>query len=159
VAGEKRWLTIPVEVKGRFTQRIDETRIADASWADTHFKTIVHAYRRAPHFDEVAALLEELYGRHGGEELLSEVNAGFLRGIGASLGMEPPWVGSSERNTRDEPSLRLLDLTLAAGANEYVSGPAAKDYLDVPAFEREGVRVGWADYEGYPEYPQGEGPF
>jgi hypothetical protein len=159
IGGDKRWLTIPVVVKGRYHQRIDETRIADSSWADSHFKTIVHAYRRAPHFDEVAALLEGLYERHRETERLSEVNAGFLRGICEYLGIETPFSWSTERETRDEPSLRLLDLTLHAGADEYVSGPAARAYLDVAAFERAGVRVGWADYSGYPEYPQGEGAF
>jgi WbqC-like protein family len=159
VDGEKRWLSIPVEVKGRYHQRIDETRIADASWADRHFKTLVHAYRRAPHFDEVAALLEDLYARHRDSERLSEVNAGFLHGIGEYLGIDTPVSWSTEHATRDDPSLRLLDLTLAAGADEYVSGPAAQAYLDVAAFARAGVQVSWADYSGYPEYPQGEGPF
>jgi hypothetical protein len=159
IAGDKRWLTIPVEAKGRYHQRIDETRIADSSWADSHFKTIVHAYRRAPHFDEVAALLERLYERHRDTELLSEVNAGFLRGICGFLGIETPLIWSTERETRDDPSLRLLDLTVAAGADEYVSGPAAQAYLDVAAFERGGVRVSWADYSGYREYPQGDGDF
>jgi hypothetical protein len=159
IDGAKRWLTIPVEAKGRYHQRIDETRIADPSWADDHFKTIAHAYRRAPHFDEVAALLEDLYVRHRDVELLSEVNAGFMRGVCAYLGIQTPMVWSTERDTRDEASLRLLDLTLAAGADEYVSGPAARAYLDVAAFERAGVRVSWADYDGYPEYPQGEGEF
>lgn len=159
VAGATRWLTIPVEVKGRYHQRIDETRIADPGWARSHFKTIVHAYRRAPHFDAVAALLEGLYEEHGSAQLLSEVNAGFLRGICGFLGIDTPLVGSTECETRDEASVRLLDLALAAGAHEYVSGPAAQAYLDVVAFERAGVSVVWADYSGYPVYPQGDGPF
>jgi hypothetical protein len=159
IDGDKRWLTIPVEVKGRYHQRIDETRIADSSWAANHFKTISHAYRRAPHFDEVSALLEDLYGRYGGAELLSDVNAGFIKGICGYLGITTPISWSTERDTRDDPSLRLLDLTLAAGADEYVSGPAAQAYLDVAAFERAGVSVAWADYSGYPEYPQGDGEF
>jgi len=34
--GGTRWLTIPVEVKGKYLQRIDETLIADRSWASDH---------------------------------------------------------------------------------------------------------------------------
>jgi hypothetical protein len=159
VAGRRQWLTIPVEVKGRYHQRIDETRIADPGWADRHWKTLVQAYRRAPRFDEAAALLEPLYAAHGGTELLSEVNAAFTRAVCGFLGIDTPIVWSSERATRDDPSLRLLDLTLAPGGDEYVSGPAAREYLDVDAFRAAGVTVTWMDYSGYPEYPQGDGPF
>ena len=47
-----QWLTIPVEVKGRYDQRIDETRISDPDWAEQHWKTLTHNYASAPHFDD-----------------------------------------------------------------------------------------------------------
>src|SRR5215212_3251829 len=81
VNGSLQWLTIPVEVKGRYHQSIDETRIADHAWAERHYDTLVHAYRRAPHFEETAALLEPLYRRHAGTELLSDVNTDFVAAI------------------------------------------------------------------------------
>jgi WbqC-like protein family len=159
VGGVVQWLTIPVEAKGRYHQRIDETRIADSSWAERHFDTLVHAYRRAPHFDEVAALLEPLYRRHADTELLTEVNTGFVAAICGELGIGTRLSRSTEYPTGDERSLRLVDLCRAAGADEYLSGPAARDYLDVEAFAQAGVRVRWADYSGYPEYPQLGGEF
>jgi len=48
------WLTIPVEVKGRYTQAIEETRIADPRWAARHIKAIESAYARAAYYDAVA---------------------------------------------------------------------------------------------------------
>jgi hypothetical protein len=159
VRGELQWLTIPVEVKGRYHQRIDETRIADRTWADRHHKTLVQAYRRAPHFDETAALLEPLYSEHGETEMLTDVNTGFVAAICNHLGIETPLSRSSEYETTEEPSQRLLDLCLALGADEYVSGPSARAYLDVQRFSAAGVRVSWADYSRYGEYPQLDGPF
>jgi hypothetical protein len=159
VNGSLQWLTIPVEVKGRYHQRIDETRIADRSWAEEHFATLTHAYRRAPHFDQTAALLEPLYAQHGHTELLSEVNASFIEAICGHLGIRTRLSRSTDYPTGDERSLRLLDLCRAVGADEYLSGPAARDYLDVESFSAAGVRVLWADYAGYPEYPQLGGPF
>src|SRR5438046_4323553 len=44
-----RWLTIPVEVKGKYYQSIRDTKIADPVWAASHWQTIVHNYGRAPH--------------------------------------------------------------------------------------------------------------
>jgi WbqC-like protein family len=47
-----QWLTIPVEVKGRYEQRIDETRISDPDWAERHWKTLIHNYGTAQHFGD-----------------------------------------------------------------------------------------------------------
>ena len=56
-----QWLTIPVEVKGRYDQRIDETLISDPGWAEKHWKTLTHSYASAPHFDEYREAFEALY--------------------------------------------------------------------------------------------------
>lgn len=56
-----KWLTIPVEVKGRFDQKINETEIADKNWADKHFKTIVHSCGKTRHFEENREWLHGLY--------------------------------------------------------------------------------------------------
>ena len=53
----------------------------------------------------------------------------------------------------------MLDVCLQAGATEYLSGPAARAYLDESVFNRAGVSVRFMDYAGYPEYPQLHGPF
>lgn len=58
-----------------------------------------------------------------------------------------------------DPSERLLKICLQARANTYISGPAAKDYLDVDIFRNNGVEVQWMEYSGYPEYPQFHPPF
>jgi len=54
---------------------------------------------------------------------------------------------------------RLVDLCKQAGADEYISGPSAKDYIDEDMFEKEGIRLSYMDYSGYPEYEQLYPPF
>src|SRR5881394_500796 len=44
-----KWLSIPVVSKGRFTQTVEETEIAEP-WADKHWTALYHSYGRAPHF-------------------------------------------------------------------------------------------------------------
>lgn len=46
-----KWLSVPVEVKGKFFQKINETRVSDKGWAQDHWNTIMHNYRKAPYFD------------------------------------------------------------------------------------------------------------
>ena len=38
------WLTIPVEVKGKYFQKINETKISEKDWNITHWNTIINAY-------------------------------------------------------------------------------------------------------------------
>ncbi len=153
-----RWLTVPVLTKGGFTQRIDETRIADAGWARSHWSAIAQAYREAPAFDEIARLLEPLYEGFAAD-LLSDVNAALLRRVCAQLCITTPTSRSTDHPGTGGRSERLLSICTALGASEYVSGPAAKDYLDVELFARAGVGVEWFDYTGYRAYPQLHGAF
>src|SRR5262245_54951903 len=44
------WLTIPIEVKGRFHQKIREARVSDGTWQVTHWKSIAQAYGKARYF-------------------------------------------------------------------------------------------------------------
>ena len=41
----------------------------------------------------------------------------------------------------------------------YISGPAARSYLDPARFKQEGIELIWKDYTGYPEYRQPHPPF
>jgi len=45
------------------------------------------------------------------------------------------------------------------GAIDYLSGPAAKGYLQAEPFEPQAVGLHWFEYSGYPGYPQLWGPF
>ena len=48
---------------------------------------------------------------------------------------------------------------MQAGGTEYISGPAAKDYVDEQVFKENGIKLTWFDYIGYPEYQQLWGEF
>ena len=56
------WLTIPVAVKGRYHQKIRETRVSDPAWGAAHWATLAHNYGKAPYFREYAPRFEALYG-------------------------------------------------------------------------------------------------
>ena len=64
-----------------------------------------------------------------------------------------------EFNAPSGKSDRLLHICKELNATEYVSGPAAKGYLDETLFSRNGISVRWADYRNYPEYAQLTTPF
>ena len=154
-----RWLTVPVRVKGRFTQRIDETAVDDPAWAPRHWKTIEQAYVRAAHFGEYRDAVGAMYAGVAGCTLLSDVNRRLLEGICSLLGIETRISWSTDYDGAGDRTERLVSLCQAAGASEYLSGPSARAYIDETCFEAAGVRLVYADYSGYPEYPQLNGKF
>jgi hypothetical protein len=151
------WLTIPVRSKGKYHQRIDETEIDGDQWKRAHWRAIVSNYRKAPYFDEAAAVLEPLYQRD--YVLLSDLNITFLQAINTYFDIKTPLVRSTDYDAQGIKTDRLLSLCKATGADIYVSGPSAKSYFETDKSEAAGIAVEWFDYEGYPEYTQLWGPF
>ncbi len=152
------WLTIPVQVKGRYHQRIDETEISDADWREQHWRTLRHAYAAAPCFSDVADRSEALY-RETRETRLSLVNRRFIDAICELLGIETSLSWSTDYDVEGARTERLVNLCLAAGASRYLSGPSAREYLDEEQFARHDIDLEYVDYAGYPEYPQLYPPF
>lgn len=151
------WLTIPVEVKGKFDIPISEVTTADNSWAKSHWQTLTHAYGKTPSFGEIKEWLEPLYANPA--HRLSDINKSFIDGINNYLGIRTSIHWSSSFVTPADKSTRLLTICKAVNASCYLSGPAARDYLDVSLFTQEGISVEWMNYSGYPEYPQLYPPF
>ena len=152
------WLSIPVHTKGRYEQRILDATISDPSWARTHWQTIRSAYARAPYFDRYAPVFEPLY-RTQASDRLSLINHALIVAACSALGITTPITWSEAYHPREGRNERLIDLCVKSGATEYLSGPAARGYLDERAFRDAGLAVQFADYDGYPEYPQLHGPF
>jgi hypothetical protein len=153
------WLTVPVQVKGKYDQSIRDTVIDGPNWAAIHWKTLVQNYKRAPHFERIAALLEPVYCNAARFTHLSDLNRSLLQIICAELGIKTPLRWSWEYPLKEGKTERLVDLCVQTGATEYISGPAAKDYIDKNLFDEAGIKLTFYDYSNYPEYPQLWGSF
>lgn len=148
------WLSIPVLTRGRFGQPIREVRVADRRWAARHWKTIQTYYARAAHFKELAPALAALFARAGGEPWLHRVNELFIRAICDLLDIRTRITASMEYRLSGGRVERLVDLCAQLGAAEYLSGAAARSYLDEAAFAARGIAVRWMDYASYPDHRQ-----
>jgi len=153
-----RWLSIPVHIDCLYAQNTNETRIADDKWPRRHWDTIVTWYKKARCFDEYAAHFEELYLACN-ETLLSRINHRFIVAINDMLGITTRVSWSHDYAQTAGKSRRLVSLCVQSGATRYLSGPSAKDYLDLGAFQEAGIQVEWANYDNYSEYEQLYPPF
>ena len=153
-----QWLTIPVQVKGKYHQTIRETEIQSGDWALAHWKALSLNYRKAPHFTEIAAWLEPLYLESLGNNL-SFCNRRFIEAVCSYLDIHTIISNSWDYSLVDGKTERLANICTQAGGTKYVSGPAARNYIDECVFSDRGITVVWFDYVGYPEYSQLWGEF
>ncbi len=157
-AGEK-WLTVPVQVKGKYDQLIQDVEISDGKWFRSHWGVIENAYRKAPYFKQYREFFRELFFS-ATQTRLSEINFHFISALCGELGIDTPLGWSSDYGVdSDDATERLALLCEAENADQYISGPAARDYLDESVFNRRGIGVRFFDYSHYREYPQLQEPF
>ena len=153
-----QWLTVPVLVKGKYRQKIREAKIDGTDWVATHWKALLRNYRRAPNFAEIASFLEPLYFEQKFTHI-SQLNRHFIAAICSYLSIETVITCSWDYRLLDGMTERLADMCVQAGGTEYISGPAAKHYVDEKIFSDLGIMLTWFDYSGYPAYPQLWGEF
>lgn len=153
-----QWLTVPVQVKGRYEQKIKDTRIDGSDWAPAHWKALELNYARARHFEEIAAWLKPLYLDRSYTHL-SDLNARLIGAVCAYLSIGTRIRRSSDFVLVDGMTERLAEICIQAGGTQYISGPAAKSYIEESVFAARGIALTWFDYSGYPEYPQLWGNF
>lgn len=153
------WLTVPVSYSFSARPAIDEVAVSDTRWAQKHIKTLQQAYARAPAFAHTAEFLFPQLRALGAEPRLSAINQSLIQAISTRLGLATPIRPAPDLLGRDrlialDPNDRLIAICEAAGAGRYLSGPAAKSYLDEARFRAAGIAVDWMAYPDYPPYPQ-----
>ncbi|MFQ5442622.1 MAG: WbqC family protein [Thermodesulfobacteriota bacterium] len=153
-----QWLTIPIYFKGKSFQKIKDAKISNRNWNIKHWKTIVQNYSKSKYFKEYREIFEPLY-LECKEEFLSRVNHRFIKAICPLLGIGTKISWSMDYSLAEGKTERLVALCRDAGAGHYISGPAAKDYMEEELFEEAGIGLSYMDYSGYPEYTQLFGKF
>jgi hypothetical protein len=156
-SGGPAWLTIPVGTSEH--RLICDVEIKDPSWQKKHWDKIKTNYARAPHLSAYSDFLKEIYVERTWTNL-SDLNQELIVRIAREfLGITTQFRDSRGVKPEGAKQERLLDLLKKVGATSYVSGAAAKDYIEPHRFEEAKIELSWKDYSGYPEYPQLHPPF
>ncbi len=153
-----QWITVPVQTKGRYTQRINEVLIDEQSnWRRKYLTALSTHYGSAPGFATCFPWISEVIETH--HERLVDLNLSLSRRLALALGIDTVTRLSSEiAKPECSGSDLILRLCLATGASVYISGPDGRNYLDFDAFKTRGIRVVYHDFI-HPTYPQTNEPF
>ena len=152
------WLTVPVLVKGKFHQMIQETKINhELPWGRKHWKSLTANYSKAPHFSSYADFFEEIYTRRTWENF-SDLSAAIILYLMQALGIQKPVKTSSELGASGKGGELILDLCEKAGADAYLHGKHGKDYIEEAKFKQKNIRCLYQEFE-HPVYRQQFGDF
>jgi len=156
----KQWLTIPVHSTG-VTQGIGIKDVKidwSKPWQRNHLKALTISYNKAPYFKKYLPLLEQFYSRR--DESIADFTVETTVTLARELGIHHTrFLRASElEGITGQKTDRLIQILTKVGATHYVSGPAARDYIEQEKFEKAGISLEYIVYD-YAEYPQLYPPF
>ena len=151
------WLTVPVLTHGQGLPTNRDARIdARQPWARKQLQALRVNYAKAPAFGEVFAGLEPVLQRPWTH--LIDLNRAVLETLCRLLGLTRPILLSSELDVPGQKTERLIAICRTLGADRYLTGDAASEYLDETQFAANDIRVEYNHYR-HPVYAQLHGEF
>jgi hypothetical protein len=152
----ERWLSLHVQKAPLGTPIKDILLKPDVGWRTENLNQLRENYRKAPYFNEIFPLVEQVYlVEHNRMVTLNVAGLDLLETL---LDVRTPRLYSSEMSPQGTSTSMLVDLLRKAGATRYVSGLGAKNYLDIDALDAAGIELVWQDFK-HPVYPQLYGEF
>ena len=150
-----KWLTVPCSISRQRT--IEETKIDySENWQKNHLNNFRHAYGACENYHMAADILSRAFNQEF--ETISELNRFLIGEICSILQLSTDLVSSSDIESDGSKSDKLITILAALGADTYLTGPLALDYLSIQNFKERGVEVYVKTYD-YPEYEQPWGEF
>ena len=151
-----RWLTIPID-HVRSGRLLKDTWIhASPTWRRKHLETLRHCYSKAPYFEDMFDLAQEIYSIPSNN--LLDFNCHGIARLCTFLKLSPHFVFSSDLSTQGTSTEKLVNISCTLQANTYITGHGALNYLDHSQFEDHDINVHYMDYKKLP-YPQLHGTF
>jgi hypothetical protein len=154
--GGVKWISVPV--LGGIDQKIHEIKIDySQEWREKHKKTIHHSYASTPYYDSYKTEILDIFSNKF--DTLSELNIFSIKKIARILDIDTQFVNSKELDSAGIKDDKLISICQLIGADSYISGPAAKNYIHTDKFSIAKIALSYKDYSGYPVYPQLWGNF
>lgn len=159
INGEPTYITVPLHRPSPFKRICDTTlRQPATSWRDRQVKMVETTYRKAPRFDVVFPVIEQVI-RH--ETIsLPDYLAHQLRALSAFMGIGTEFVASSRcyENSNLHGQARILDICQREAATTYVNPIGGRELYDPTDFRGIGIDLRFISMRRFP-YPQRSKPF
>ena len=144
------WLTIPVgSNRGK---NIDEVDLPNGKWKTKHLESIKRAYSKFPYYEDVKEIIEPIFFERGVDNL-SLFNQKLIKSFCKYLEIDTKFYNASDLGIDGNRVEKLIKICEKLGADTYISGPAAKNYIK-NEFDDSGINLQWMEYGPFEEYEQ-----
>jgi len=131
-------LTVPVQYAGHSRSLLTGVPIDDTKpWPMKHWRSIEHAYARAPYFSEVGPAVREILERRWPS--LADLNISLIEWFRAYLGITTPTYRSSAIPVTGRANEKLVNLCKHFGASSFIVKPGTETYHPSSDFVPHGI--------------------
>lgn len=139
-------LRLKVPVEQHLGDLICNVRTKDSlHWQEKHLKTIQMNYSKARYFKEIFPVFADVIS--ASYTSIAELNMAINEYICNGFGIHPKIMKSSDLSINSVREERVIDITLAVGGDEYLSGNGARAYQVEEHFTARNVKLTYLDYK------------
>lgn len=154
------WITVPVLIKNRFGQRINQVEIDRQQFIQKHLKQITQNYRKAQWYEKLYPEFSDAFLAAASSGGLALFTVDLIKVLCKAFSVTASFVLASSLQVDGVRSDKLVNIMKALGAKSYISPIGSTEYIrsDYPTFKSAGVSVFFQNYQ-HPEYTQVYKPF
>jgi hypothetical protein len=150
----KHWITIPVSSESVHKKISEVTLDYKDDWRKSHQSLLQMCYGKDPLYKKQLRPFSDYCLFELQTNSLSELNQEIIKKISQEAGFKTTFRNSNEFQLKEGKVDRLINLLRESGTTEYISGPAAKDYLkdQEDQFTALGIKLTYYSYPCYRGY-------
>jgi len=145
IDGRLKWLTIPIR-QYSMHQSFMETTVLNHTWAQSHFNILRQRFSHTEGWIRWRKDIEALYEQASQLKYLFEINRLFLNWIVQMLKIPTKIVYLDSYPNYNDPNERLISILKEFGASQYLTGPAAKNYINPRRFDEMEIELNYVSY-------------
>jgi len=158
VSGQPHLFTVPLKDASQ-NKLIHEVELAiNDPWKKKFLKTIQQSYQKAPNYQKVSLLIEEIVNFQS--ETIAELTLYALKQVCIYMHIDTQIINSSKvyNNTALKAQDRILDICRQENASHYINPIGGMELYDKIKFEKENIRLNFIKSVASP-YPQFKNAF
>ena len=150
-------LTVPVQSKGRFDQKIKDVIINNnLDWRRKHFSSIQLNYKKTKYYHRYIDFFDDLYKKEW--NFLNDLDIYITNWILDEFDCKTEIYYDTNYDFAGKSNDLLIEMTKELKCNAYLSNKGSQNYVDISRFTSNGLDHMYLDFQ-CPEYFQGKGEF
>ncbi len=147
-----QWLTVPTN--GTQSMKINKVQIDNSTdWRKKHLQALERNYKKCRYFEQYFKLFQSILIRENWENL-SDLNQILIKEISGKLGIDTIFSDSRKFELMEGKNEKIISIIQQLNGDHYITGPAARSYIDPEIFKRNNIKLEYMDYSNYPVYNQ-----